>query len=132
MRNVVVNRQAITSYTVTPNVEAGYDVSFLTSYSIVSGPVTVDFSITWREGVVSGTEAAPTQVSVVYEKTDGSSYVTLLEGSIELVSVTPTVTELQFAQRLNATQSGSDTIASWTNELFNSIVATVHGQPLPP
>ena len=48
-------------------VEAGYDVSFLTAYTIVSGPVTVDFSITWREGVVTGTEASPTQVSVVYE-----------------------------------------------------------------
>jgi hypothetical protein len=92
----------------------------------------VSFSVTWREGVVAGSEESPTQVSVVYEKTSGSSFVSLMEGSIQLISVTPGVTELQFAQRLNATDTDSTNIASWTNEMFLSVIAQVNGQPLPP
>jgi len=130
--NVVVDRHAITSYSVTNNVETGYDVSFLTAYSINAAPTyTVTYNLTWREGVVGGTEANPSQVSVVYEKTSGTNYVTLMEGSIELISVTPTVTELQFAQRMNATDTTSATIAAWTNEMFASVIAQVNGQPLP-
>ena len=98
MPNVVVDRHAITSYTVTPNVETGYDVSFLTAYTI-DNIVTVNYDLTWREGVVAGSEADPSQVSVVYQKTSGSSFVSLMDGSIQLNSVSPMVTELQFAQR---------------------------------
>jgi hypothetical protein len=128
--NVVVDRHAISSYTVQNNVEQGYDVSFLTAYTI-NNIVTVQYNLTWREGVVAGTEGDPSQVSVVYEKTWGSSFVSLMEGSIQLVYVTPTVTELQFVQRMSATDTNSGTIASWTNEMFASVVAQVHGQPLP-
>jgi hypothetical protein len=130
MPNVVVDRHAITSYTVTPNVETGYDVSFLTAYTIDS-IVTVSYDLTWREGVVAGTEADPSQVSVVYQKTSGSSFVSLMDGSIQLNSVSATVTELQFAQRMNAMDTDSSNIASWTNEIFSSVVAQVHGKSLP-
>jgi hypothetical protein len=128
--NVVVDRHNISSYTVTNDVEKGYDVSFLTTYTD-NNVVTVTFDLTWREGVVAGTEANPTQVSVVYQKTYGSSFISLMEGSIQLVQVNPTVTELQFAQRMNAQNTDSGTIATWTNEMFNSVVAQVHGKPLP-
>ncbi len=128
--NVVVDRHAISSYTVQENVEKGYDVSFLTAYTI-NNVLTVTYNLTWREGAVAGTESDPTHVSVVYEKTWGSSFVSLMTGSIQLVSVSPTVTELQFVQRMNATDTDSGTIASWTNELFSSVVAQVHGKPLP-
>ncbi len=128
--NVVVDRHNVSSYTVTNNVEKGYDVSFLTSYTD-NNVVTVKFDLTWREGAVAGTEEAPTKVSVVYQKTAGSSFISLMQGSIELISVTPGVTELQYAQRMNAQSTDSGTIATWTNEMFNSVVAQVHGKPLP-
>jgi hypothetical protein len=127
---VVVDRHNVTSYTVDWNVETGYDVSFRTDY-VVNGLVTVDFDLTWREGVYGGSESSPTTVSVVYEKTFGSSFVTMMRGSIELQAITPNVTELQFAQRLDATATDSTNIATWTNEMFASIQARVHGQPLP-
>jgi hypothetical protein len=128
--NVVVDRHNISSYTVQENVEKGYDVSFLTAYTD-NNVVTVTFDLTWREGVVEGTEDDPSQVSVVYEKTFGSSFVSLMQGSIELTAVSPTVTELQFVQHMSAQNTDSQTIATWTTELFASVVAQVHGQPLP-
>jgi hypothetical protein len=128
--NVVVDRHAINSYTVQNNVEKGYDVSFATDYTI-NNVITVSYTLTWREGAVAGTEGDPSQVSVVYEKTFGSSFVSIMAGSIELISVNAGVTELQFVQHMNATDTDSGTIASWTNELFASVVAQVHGKSLP-
>lgn len=127
---VVVDRHNINSYAVDWNVETGYDVSFRTDY-VVDDIVTVDFDLTWREGVYGGTESNPTVVSVVYQKTYGSSFVSYMAGSIELTAVSENVTELQFAQRMNATETSSSNIAAWTSEMFASILATVHGQPLP-
>jgi hypothetical protein len=124
--NVDVDRHHIDSYTIDTNVETGYDVSFRTNYT-VHHIVTVQFSLTWREGVVSGTEAAPTEVSVVYKKTDGSSYINLMEGSIELSEVDANTTELQFAQRMDATNTDQNSILMWTNDMFASIVARAHG-----
>jgi hypothetical protein len=129
--DVVVDRHNIDSYTVTKNVEKGYDVSFLTTYSKKAGPYNVTFDLTWREGVVEGTESNPSGVSVVYEKTHGSSFIDMMKGSIQLTSVNPNVTELQFVQRMNAMSTDSSNIALWTNALFASVVAQVHGKPLP-
>jgi hypothetical protein len=127
---VVVDRHNVDSYTVDWNVEPGYDVSFQTTYT-VHHVVTVSFAITWREGLVEGTKDAPTAVSVVYEKTFGSSYINLMKGSIELTAVDATTTKLEFAQRMDATQTDQTTILVWTTGMFQSIVARVHGQPLP-
>jgi hypothetical protein len=127
---VVVDRHNISSYTVDWNVETGYDVSFRTDY-VVDNLVTVDFDLTWREGVYGGSESNPTVVSVVYEKTFGSSFVSYMAGSIELTAVNANVTEMQFSQRMNATDTDSNNIAAWTTEMFASVLATVQGQPLP-
>src|SRR6185312_13733089 len=51
---VVVDRHHVDAWSSTPNVETGYDVSFRTDYT-VNNLVTVQFSLTWREGVVEGT-----------------------------------------------------------------------------
>jgi hypothetical protein len=128
--NVVADRHHVDSFTVDPNVEQGYDVSFRTDYTI-HNVVTVQFDLTWREGVVGGTESAPTSVSVVYEKTQGSSFVNMMKGSIELTQVNATTTELQFAQRMDAQNTDASNIAAWTNDLFASVVARVHAKPLP-
>lgn len=127
---VVVDRRKITSFTVQTDVETGYDTSFRTHYVIV-GVVTVEFELTWREGVVTGTTAAPTAVSIVYQKTWGSTFVTQMIGSIELEQVTPDVTKLSYAQRLNAAATTDGDIVSWTTDMFASVVARVHGMPLP-
>jgi hypothetical protein len=127
---VIIDRHHIDAWTVDWNVEPDYDVSFRTNYT-VNGIVTVKFSLTWREGVVAGPKDKPTQVSVVYEKTQGSSYINLMKGSIQLVAVSDTVTELQYAERLDAPQTDEGTISSWINSGFASVVARVHGQPLP-
>jgi len=127
--DVVADRHNVTAYTSTLNVEP-YDVSFQLHYRI-DNVITVQFDLTFREGLVSGTKDAPTAVSVVYEKTFGSSLITMMKGSIEVTSVDENTSELIFAQRMIATQTSADNIAAWTRSIYGSVVAQVHGQPLP-
>jgi hypothetical protein len=128
--NVVADRHNISSFTSAENVETGYEVSFAI-YVTVNNIVTVNFTLTWREGAVEGTEAAPQAVAIGYQKTDGSSYISLMTGSIGLVQVTPTITRVDFYQRMNASNTDSSNIALWTNGMYASVVAYVHGKPLP-
>jgi hypothetical protein len=127
--DVVADRHHISSYTSSPGTES-YDVSFVLHYTI-KNVVTVQFDLTWREGVVSGTKDAPSSVSVVYAKTYGSSLVSIMKGSIEVRAVDDKNTQLFFAQHMAATSTNADNIAAWTRDLFASVVAHVHGQPLP-
>ena len=127
---VVVDRRKVSAYTATLDVEPEYDTSFVTHYTI-NQVVTVQFDVTWRMGVVSGSTTAPTQVSAVYQKTVGSSFIMMMHGSVELEEIAPGVTRLSYAQRMNAVSTSSMDIATWTMDMFTSIVARVHGQPLP-
>jgi hypothetical protein len=127
--DVIADRHNVTSYTTTMNVE-DYEVSFRLHYKI-DNVVTVEFDVTFREGRVTGTPDAPTAVSVVYSKTYGSNLVKMMRGSIEVTTVDDHTSEIRFAQRMVATQTNEDNIAKWTQGIFASVVAKVHGQPLP-
>lgn len=127
--DVVADRHHVNKYAVTTNVEP-YDVSFRLHYTI-NNIVTVEFDVTFREGRVTGTAEAPTAVSIVYAKTYGSNLVNTMKGSIEVRRVDDGTSEIVFAQRMIATQTSADNIALWTNDIFASVVAQVHGKPLP-
>jgi hypothetical protein len=126
---VVVDRRAISSFTATVGVESGYDTSFRTHY-VINRIVTVEFELTWRESAVAGSRAEPVQVAVGYQKTWGSTLVNLMDGFI-LLSDEDDATEISFVQHMKATTTGPSDIASWTHDMFASIVARVHGKPLP-
>ncbi len=129
MPDVVADRHNVSSYSVATNVES-YDVSFRLHYKI-NNVITVEFEVTFREGRVTGTADAPTAVSLVYERTFGSNLVKMMRGSIEVNAVDDHTSELRFAQRMVATQTNEDNIAKWTQSIFASVLAKVHGQPLP-
>jgi hypothetical protein len=126
---VVVDRRNISSFTATVGVESGYDVSFRTHY-VIHRIVTIEFELTWRESAVSGTHDKPMEVAVGYQKTWGSTLVDLMDGFIVL-SDEGDATEISFVQHMKATTTGPSDIASWTKDLFASVVARTHGQPLP-
>ncbi len=127
--DVVADRHNVTSYGSTMTVE-DYEVSFRLHYKI-DNIVTVEFDLTFREGRVTGSADAPTAASVVYAKTYGSNLVKMMRGSIEVTGIDDHTSELRFAQRMVATQTNEDNIAKWTESVFASVVATVHGQSLP-
>jgi hypothetical protein len=102
------------------------------SHLIVPDIVTVEFELTWRSGLVEGTEEMPTITATRWQKTWGTTAITLLEGSVVCQRVSDDVTELQIQYHLNAVGSGYDTIENYLRGYFDSIVALAHDEPLPP
>lgn len=122
--DVLVDRRRLRRYTVEQEREAGYAVAFRTRI-MPRAIVSVELDLTWRQRVVPG------GVEVRYAKTWGTSFVKEMEGTITLREVAPGVTEVTYAQRMSATRADSSDIAAWTRDLHASMLARVHGRPLP-
>jgi len=120
------------------NVESGYDVSFET-HEVPNGLIQshYDFSVTFREGVMEGTEADPKEIGVVYQKTWGATSpgVQTLAGSIifrPASSTDPNVTSIEMIRHLSATNTnGGPQAQSWITEYFDGIVSVLGGTALP-
>ena len=66
-----------------------------------------------------------------YQKVEGSSFIELMEGSVLLVEAADGVTEVQLIEHLDAVQTGIEDVENYQRDLFGSVVAFVHGDPLP-
>ncbi len=121
------------------NVESGYDVSFSTHETPKGIGSFADFIVTFREGVILGTSAAPQEVAVVYQKTWGTTYVGVLAGSIVFrggvagstdpsVPDDPNVTSVELIRHLAAknTNNGPQT-QSWITDYYDELQAYLDG-----
>ncbi|HTP50647.1 MAG TPA: hypothetical protein VMK42_08115 [Anaeromyxobacteraceae bacterium] len=117
------------------DVEQGYDVSFET-HETPNGAIQshYDFAVTFREGVMEGSEAAPTEIGVVYEKTWGATSpgVQILVGSIVFAAVTTDVTSIEMIRHLEATDTNGGTqTLSWITDYYSALKADLAGTPPP-
>lgn len=116
------------------DVEPEYEHSHR-SHLVVPDIVTVEFWLTWRSAVVEGTRERPTVTATRWQKTDGTSAISLLEGSIVCRRVTDDVTELEIQYHLNAFGAGYETIENYLRGYFDSVLLLAHGtapEDLPP
>jgi hypothetical protein len=125
-----VDRHNVTSWTVTQNVEPQYTVSFRI-HNVVEDIVTVEFENTWRQGATEGTVEEPITVVGRFKKTWGSNYIDLMEGSIVLHAIDDNTTSMELEEHIDAMGQGSSTAVTTLRGVFDSVVAEVHGQPLP-
>lgn len=130
MPEVLVDRREAARYSVEWNVEPEYPVSFV-NYVEVDDLITIKYKQTWRQGSRQNSTGGTTGVIATYQKTWGTTYIRQMYGSIELIPVTDDITEISFVQRMSATRTSSEEIAAWQRDMYASIVAVVHGQPLP-
>ena len=121
----------------TLNVESGYEVSFNT-HEVPDGTLQshYDFIVTFREGVMEGTEAAPEEIGVAYQKTWGaiSPGVQTLAGSIVFQTVPddPNVTSIEMIRHLQATDTdGGPQALSWITDYYNELTTVLAGTPAP-
>ena len=70
---------------------------------------------------------------IKHQKTDGSSFITLSEGTIQLTPTDddPNTTELSFVEHLDAAGGSTDDVQKGVQHNFDSIVAVAHGNPSP-
>ncbi len=128
--DVSVDRRRVAEWTVTRNVEAQYPVSFRV-HNTVHDIIDLTFDLTWREGVVDGTDAEPRVVSARYQKTYGSTYIQVLAGSLVARPLDAGTTEIEIVRHLKGTGVGAAEAELYLRDCFGSFVARVHGMPLP-
>jgi len=111
----------------TENNDPGYEYSFLVHYT-VNNVVTVEWDDQWRFGTVDGTPDAPTLAMARHQKTQGSSFITLSEGTIELDATDdPDVSTLSFVEYLDATSAGVSDVLKGVQHNYDSLVSVAHG-----
>ncbi len=103
-----------------------YAYSFRLHYTAGPSLMTVEYDVDWWEDVVSGTLDAPTEFAARYQKTAGTTFIEIMDGSVRGRSLGPGLTELEMIAHLKASQSGPDDARSGLNDIFTAIVARVH------
>ncbi|MCB9592415.1 MAG: hypothetical protein H6719_06765 [Sandaracinaceae bacterium] len=128
---VGTDRRSADEWTIEPLDDPSYDVSYVvhsTTYEIV----TVQWSTTWRQGVVEGTAEAPELVAIRWQKTDGSTILRLIEGSLVLRAVGDgSATELDLVYHVDAVAAGIDQFVLYVEDTLNDARALLRGEPLP-
>jgi hypothetical protein len=129
--DVIVDRRKDSSWAVTKqDIDPTAAVSFSVK-NLIMQVVTVEIDTDWREGPVEGTESDPDVVAIRNDLTNSSLFVTTLDDSVRLQRVDSNTTEIQIMRHIQTVSTSENDVKVQQNDLFNSIVASVHGQPLP-
>jgi len=120
---------------VTPNNDPTYEYSFVVHY-VVNNILTVEWDDQWRWGTITpgtGSGSAALFFGIIkHQKTEGSSFVELSEGTIEVTATDdPNVTELAFVEHLKAAGGGVNDVLAGVQHNYDSLVAVSHGNPIP-
>ncbi|MEQ8722906.1 MAG: hypothetical protein RID81_16560 [Sandaracinaceae bacterium] len=111
--------------------DSTYDDEYIIHH-IARDIVTVEWDVTWRHGVVTGTVEEPELVAIRWQKTNGSTLIRIIEGSLVLRPVGDgSVTEVELAYHASATGASLDTYVRYMGDIYDDAVATVHGEALP-
>ncbi len=126
---VLVDRREVDAWEVTELPPDGvYDV-LLDVQNVVYDVITVTYDETWGFGDVSEDQGV---WAARWAKTGGSTVIALLEGSAVLADVADGVATVELMQHLDALQvDPAATSAARLRDMFDDLVACVHGDPLP-
>ncbi len=128
---VGADRRTSPDWTTTPLEDPMYDATYLVHH-ITYDIVTVEWDVTWRHGLVEGTDEAPEVVAMRWQKTDGSTLISTIDGSIVLrPTADGSATEVELAYHANATGAGLDSYLRYMQDVFDDAVAVTHGEALP-
>ena len=135
-KDVVADRRQLTSGTLLdteppPGATFGFTLQCVTN----SSP-SVTYVQQWRSRATRGTAAEPRTVVVRDDlaqqpKVLGITVITTLSDSIVLEPVDDDTTSISIIRHVAAAQSDPKRAGKYVSDLFNSVVANVHGSPLP-
>lgn len=128
--DVTTDRRRVSEYTVTSNSEPEYPFSYRV-HNVVHDLVTLEFDMSWRLGPNDGSEAAPTAVSAIYQKTIGSTFIDVLRGDIVARQVDASTTDIEMVRHIRSSGAGGPEAAIYLQDVYNNVLARVRGQPLP-
>ena len=126
--DVATDRRRVSEYTVARNSEPQYPTSFRV-HNVVHDIITLEFDIDWRLGL--NETASPRVALGRYQKTNGTTFITLLAGSVQARQVEANVTELELVRHIKSSGSGAVDAEQYLRDYYANILARVRGQALP-
>lgn len=132
MSEAMVARCRTTRHSVMLDNEPQHELSFLVHY-VVDDILTVEWDDQWRGDVVIGTADAPELAMVKHQKVQGSDFIYVSEGTIQLQATRdPGVTELWFVEHLRAISGSTGEVVSGMRDNYDRLVELAHGRAIPP
>lgn len=129
---VMIARCNTSEQTVTFDAEPMHALSFMVHY-FVDDIVNVDWDDEWRGDIVIGTAEAPELVMIKHQKVQGSDFIYLSEGSVQLRATDdPGVTEVWFVEHLDAISGSEDDVRGGMQDNYDALVSVAHGGSIPP
>ena len=129
--DVIADRRAVDEYElVGENTEPGFDFSFVVA-NHVEDILNVNYELTWVHELQDGELATPEHVVIQWNKTDGTSFIDLLAGSVVIRRVDSGLCEVELIEHLRAAARDEETLEQYLNDLYGDVLAHVHGEPLP-
>ena len=129
--DVVSDRRRIAEYAlVESDIDPDYDVSFLLHY-LVEDIITVEYDVEWRQGVWEADDEDRLSVAARFQKVEGSSLIELIEGSVVLAEAEAEVTRFELISHHKSIGYTADELELKATDLYDSVVAFSHGEPLP-
>lgn len=111
--------------------DPAYEFSFLVHYT-VRDILTVEWDDQWRYGVIEGTIADPVLGMIRHQKTQGSDFITVSEGTVQVHATDDAdVSELAFVEHLDAVSGSSDDVLAGMQHNYDALIALAHGAPIP-
>ncbi len=129
--NVVIDRKNTDTQSVQLHSEPKYAWSYKIHYTAGNG--FAEWWENWRFAVVDGTFEAPTTGLIRYQKTDGSTYIDLIEGSIYVRAIDGQggVAIVEMINHVKAVGQGADNAKATLDAQYGALLAKVKGKPLP-
>mgnify|MGYP000958544320 CR=1 FL=1 len=127
IRSPEVSRDhTIDDWRFTRDSDPAYDYTYTQHYT-VHDLITISFDVSFRHSAIEGRKEKPLVVAGRYKKIFGTSYITLLDGSIVARKVDDHTTAIELIEHLDATATGTSSIENYLREYYGNIVAAVHG-----
>ncbi|HWO23194.1 MAG TPA: hypothetical protein VNO30_30840 [Kofleriaceae bacterium] len=116
---------------VTPDNDPAHELSFLVHY-VVNEFLIIEWDDQWRGDVQAGTADAPELALIKHQKVEGSSFIYVSEGTVELrATEDPAVTELWFVEHLDAISGSTDQVVGGMRDNYAALVELAHDRPIP-
>ena len=128
--DVNVDRLRVDEWTANWDVPTDFDVAYQIDHTVYD-VLTVEWTVEWRHGAVSGSAEEPEAVGGRWQKVEGTTFITTLQGSFALYEVDEAITQVEFIEHLSALQSSEEDIVNFFTDMYAEVVSIAHGDGLP-
>lgn len=129
---VNVDRREIADWSVTEDVEEGYEHSYaIWNQTYPTLGIAVEYTDTWRHGSTLDADGALALVVTSWKMTEGNDYMYLKENSVVTEIADEGITSLDMVGRLSAALRDGETTAQYYADFHADLIACVSGADYP-